>query len=1043
MRSGRSTASPLRLQQHIRHISSFISLLVVLLGATVLQAATRDKHAGAPSIAGRLPLAFEANQGQQDPSVRFLARGPSYNLYFSRETLALALQDEAHMGDQAKNYQAKGAIITIDLFHANPAVRVVGLNELSEKTNYFIGNDPTNWRTGIQTYARVKYEDVYSGIDLIFYGKGDKVEYDFVVKPGAHPRDISLLIHGSEAVSIDHDGSLIIRTQAGPLRFRRPVLYQEIAQRRTHVDGRFVVSETSSQEGRQFFVSFHVGAYDRARQLVIDPILDYSTYLGGSGSDYTGGMARDSLGNTYVVGTTTSLDFPVTAGVKQRKCAGTSCQDIFIAKLNPTGSGLIYATYLGGSAADIGVSIATDSSGNAYITGATQSTDFPTTVGALKRTCGGTCFNRDAFVAKLNSTGSALVYSTYLGGSDEDFAGSIRVLNGNAYVSGFSGSTDFPTTAGAYKTQLEGQGSSFVAQLNSTGKALVFSTFVGEVDLQDAAPALALDSNGNSYLLGDTLSSNYPVSAGSFHTPLESNLNSNLYITKLNPTGTALVFSALIGGAGPSGGISTDGIGNIYFAAAAGDFFPVTPNAIEQSCPILITNGNSNGILIRKLSADGTHLLAAGHVCPDRAWPSPVGFDAAGNLITAGYTDSPLVPTTVNAFQKSIRNICCFSDGFIMRLTPDATMLTYSTYLGGNSADAISAFITDSTRDLYLVGGTSSTNFPTVNAFQPALAGGNNAFISKMTLPITKLSVFPAALNFNSQGVGLASSPIEITVGNVSTASIPISQISVTGDFSATSNCGLELPAQARCTTLVSFKPTTAGKRSGVLTLTDGLGSQRVTLSGTGVNGPVLKFAPIPIINEPNGASSPPITITMTNIGNSNLVIDSLESDNGSEFLFVGKTTCFTPVPPGGSCSTQLSFRPFGTFGRDFTVFTVSDNTKTGSDSVLVAANGLGAGLGFTVTGARFFQQTVGTKGVTQQIGFVNGSGAAVTISGFKVSPNFTQTHTCGTTLAAGAFCYVNVAFKPTTKGILQGSVTITDNGPGSPHVLPLIGTGK
>lgn len=637
------------------------------------------------------------------------------------------------------------------------------------------------------------------------------------------------------------------------------------------------------------------------------------------------------------------------------------------------------------------------------------------------------------------------MYSTYLGGSDEDFGSDIRVLNGNAFVSGFSGSTDFPTTAGAYKAQMEGQGSAFVVKLNSTGKALIFGTFLGEIDLQDAGPTISVDAAGNSYLVGNTLSANFPVTSGAFHTPLQGARNSNLYITKLNPTGTGVVFSALIGGAGATSGSTVDASGNIYFAAAAGNFFPVTPNAVEQTCTDFIVFGSSAGILMGKLSADGSQLLASGHVCPNRAWPSPVAFDATGNLIAAGYTDSALLPTTVNGFQRSIRNICCFSEGFIMRLTPDASAITYSTYFGGNSSDFISGFVSDSARDLFLTGSTSSTNLPVPNAFQPALAGSSNAFVSRMTLPITKLSVLPAVLTFiYPQGIGVLSSPMEVVIANVSSAAIPISGISVTGDFSATSNCGAELPPAARCTISASFKPTTTGKRTGILTINDSLGSQRVTLSGVGVDGPVVKFTPIPPINnQPFGTTSPPFTVTVTNTGNKNLVISSIGLDNGPVFNFSGPITCFTPLAPLSSCTVRLTFTPGSAFSQEFATLSLTDNTKSGSDLIGLVGNSIDPVIAFASAGARFNQQQVGVKSGTQQITFVNGSGAPITISGFKVSPNFTQTHTCGTTLAAGAFCYVNVAFKPTTKGILQGSVTITDNGPGSPHVLPLIGTGR
>ena len=302
----------------------------------------------------------------------------------------------------------------------------------------------------------------------------------------------------------------------------------------------------------------------------------------------------------------------------------------FVAKINTcTGDGLIYATYLGGMGDDFASAIAIDTAGNAYVTGSTNSTDFPTTGGALQRSCGGTCFRNDGFVTKLNPTGSALLYSTYLGGSDEDAGTGIAIRNGKTYVSGFSASTDFPTTAGAFQRTMQGQGSSFVVELNSNATGMIFSTFLGEVDLYDAGGAITVDSAGNPHVAGTTLSANFPQTAGAFHTTFQSGLSNNMYILKLNPTGSALVYSAMIGGAAPAG-IALDAAGNTYVAGTAGLFSPVTPGAIDQSC--------DNGALVLKLSPAGRELLTSAHICPDRLWPAGVAFDSSYNIIFGGYT---------------------------------------------------------------------------------------------------------------------------------------------------------------------------------------------------------------------------------------------------------------------------------------------------------------------------------------------------------------------------------------------------------------------
>ena len=424
--------------------------------STADQAVTPDLAANAHvrERYGNLPLSFEANHGQSDSKVKFLSRGSGYSLFLtSNEAVLVLSQSEADENRKAscvapasvRTKHRKSAVVRMTLVQANPQSQAAGHDALPGKSNYFIGNDPAKWRTNIPTYAKVRYEGVYPGVDLVYYGNQGQLEYDFVVAPGADPRLVTLAFEGAREVHIDARGELVLGVEGGEVRQHKPVVYQEVAGVKQEVAGRYVMKGT-----RQ--VGFRVAAYDASRPLIIDPVLVYSTYLGGSDVDGGFGIAVDDAGSAYVTGLTSSTDFPTTAGAAQTTYAGG---DAFVTKLDATGSGLVYSTYLGGSDVENGFSIAVDDMGSAYVTGITTSTDFPTTAGVVQTTPAGFLSH---FVTKLDATGSGLVFSTYLGGSDNDFIGvgrsGIVAVDGagSVYVTGHTRSTEFPTTAGAAQT---------------------------------------------------------------------------------------------------------------------------------------------------------------------------------------------------------------------------------------------------------------------------------------------------------------------------------------------------------------------------------------------------------------------------------------------------------------------------------------------------------------------------------------------------------------------------------------------------------------
>ena len=359
--------------------------------------------------------------------------------------------------------RTQDSILAMKLIGSNPPASIAGVDELPGKTNYFIGNNPGKWRTNIANYAEVRYAGVYPGVDLVYYGHQGQLEYDFAVAPGADPKAIRLALDGRNSVAspdssllrgsslrLATNGDLVMRIAGGEVRFHKPVVYQP-ADSNTGT-GRLAVECHYRLTGRRQ-VMFEVASYDRARPLIIDPTLSYSTYLGGTGDDEGTAVAVDAGGNAYVTGLTASVDFPITAGAFQTTYANNT--DAFVSKLDPTGSVLVYSTYLGGSNSDFGESIAVGISGQAFVAGQTASTDFPATPGAFQTKCAGTCGTKtpDAFVTELNPTGSALVYSTYLGGTGFDQANGIALdSGGDAYVVGWTASTDFPTTPHAAQT---------------------------------------------------------------------------------------------------------------------------------------------------------------------------------------------------------------------------------------------------------------------------------------------------------------------------------------------------------------------------------------------------------------------------------------------------------------------------------------------------------------------------------------------------------------------------------------------------------------
>ncbi len=718
---------------------------------------------------GKLPLSFEANDGQAGAAVKFLSRGGGYTLFLTSTEAVLTLRHPSRDRERADRTGAKknpqipqisqnqkqsapsaksadeNAVLRMKLVGANPVSRSSGLEELPGKVNYFIGNDPNKWRRNVRTYAKVRYEGVYPGVDLVYYGSQRQLEYDFVVAPGADASAIGLAFAGAQGVEIDPQGDLTLQAPAGEVRLRKPTMYQQVGGIRKAVDGRYV------WKGKQA-VGFEVASYDRRHDLIIDPVLTYSTYLGGSGSDNGNAIAVDSLGNAYVTGGTTSTNFPIANAQWRGGNRNAGLEDAFVTKLNTNASGstsLVYSTYLGSGGDDEAFGIAVDSSGNAYVAGFANLL-FPTwpVVGG--------CLAGGAFVAKLNATGNDLLYSDCLG-ETEAFAIAVD-SSGNAYVTG---------ATLVSRTRFD----AFVAKIdpNAGDATLVYSTHLGSTGDQ-LGYGIAVDSSGSAYVTGETNSSNFPTTANAFQASLGGPLGvRDAFVTKLDAAGK-VVYSTYLGGSDLDlgTGIAVDSSGNAYVTGTTtSSNFPTTANAFQASSP----SQNSHAF-VTKINATGSALLYSTYLGGSGGEIEfGIAVDCSGNAYVTGVTDSSNFPRTADAFQTSNGGR---DDAFVTKINATGSALLYSTYLGGSGDDEGHGIAVDSAGNTYVTGRTDSSNFPMANAYRSTYGGGTrDAFVTK--IPVPAANICPTSCSYSispisdrlgltrSHGTGVESGTVSVT----------------------------------------------------------------------------------------------------------------------------------------------------------------------------------------------------------------------------------------------------------------------------------------
>jgi hypothetical protein len=1022
-------------------------------------------------LMGQLPLSFEPNNGQVDGRVKFLSRGPGYNVFLTDSGAVLSIKNPAPKARASAvplrahpEPAISKSVLRMQLLGANSNAGVSGLDRQPGTTNYFVGKDPRNWRTNITNYARVRYENVYPGVDLVYYGNQGRLEYDFVVQPGSDPHAIRLNFGSNSAVRLDNStGDLVICTSGSDVRFHKPVAYQAAAEQNAgskhFLNSRFVLEANN-------VVAFQIDSYDRTQPLVIDPVLSYSTYLGGTSNDYATAIAVDSSGSTYITGYTTSSNFPVTPGAYQTTCSGGACSstniDAFVTKLNATGTALEYSTYLGGSGKDYGYGIALDPSGDAFIVGTTTSSNFPVTSGAFQRTCGGnSCASGDGFVTELNSSGSGLVYSTYIGGSGVNQANAIALdSSGNAYITGYTKSSSFPITAGVFQPKCSscsaGTVDSYVTELNSSGSALVYSSYLGGNN-GDTGYAIAVDAAGNAYVTGYTYSTNFPTTTGAFQRT--SGAKSVAFVTKVNATGTAMSYSTYLGGTGTSTnacaacatGIAVDPAGEAFVVGLTWETnFPTTAGAYQTTFA-----GGFHDAFVTKMNASGSGVVYStyiGGTGDDGA--TSVTIDSAGTAYIKGNTFSTNFPATPGSFQHTLSG-SNNSDAFVAVLNPAGSALDYSTYIGGSaneygSATAMIAIDSQIPPNIYITGYSDSTNFPvTPGAYQTKLAGQNDGFVAKFA-PSPNVGLSPA-LNFGNQNDGTTSAPQTITVTNTGNTNLNISSVAISGtnqsDFKETNTCTTAaIVPQSTCAITVTFSPTISGTENATVTLADDApdSPESTSLTGIGVgSGPAVTISPtsLTFATQLVNTTSAPQTVTLTNVGNGPLSITSIIAAGN----FAETNNCGTTVAAGASCTINVTFTPTTVNTRTGSI-TVTDNAP-GSPQV-VSLTGTGTYVTYTPASLSFGTVSVGQSSAPQTITLTNHAGSSMKIGSITTTgvdnADFIQTNTCGSSLAKMSSCTITVTFKPLITGSLTANVTISDfMGGNASQVIPLSGTGQ
>jgi hypothetical protein len=998
---------------------------------------------------GKLPLSFEENVGQTAQDVRYISRGAGYKLFLTPQEAVLTLPapgsydlSPLHQFETLRALRKASRARTINAVRmrfegANPAVQIFATDQLLKKTNYFIGNDTKKWHTEVPSYARVKYAGIYPGVDLVFYGNQRRLEYDFIVAPEADPKAIRFDLEGVRKLRINTHGDVVLSVAGGEVVLQKPVVYQMVKGERHEIAGSYVLAKDHR-------VTFSVPAYDRNEPLILDPVLNYSTYLGGTAGEGFApglGIAVDTTGNAFVAGTTTSTDFPTTAtGFHPGPLGSNLNGEVFVTEINASGTAEVYSTYLAGSTGEIGAAVAVDPTGKVYVTGQSFSSDFPTTSNALKQSPNPSNFNvGTSFISKIDPTlsgAASLVYSSYIGGTGgvilADFGNGIGAdANGNAYVTGITfssagtGQANFPVLNAFQATPKDAtDGNAFLTRIDTTksgGASLIYSTYLGgsgahaaSLGFADAGFGVAVDGSNNAYVIGSTSSTDFPTTANGFRTTFPaSNVMGTSFVAKIDTTksgSASLVYSTYLGGDASDSGTGI-GLGPSNVAYVTGKttslLFPTTTGAFQ-------TSGNAAGVAFVSLvdtsktgaaSLQYSTFLGGTNVSTGHG----IQADAAGKAYVVGSTSATDFPVTPGALQPVYPG--AQSDGFVTKINPGgsgAADLVYSTFYGGNGAghDQIFSIALDTSNpaNAYVTGQTFSTaaSFPVfpAGAFQTNLKGPSDAFIAKLT-PIPTLTVTPTSLDFGTVLIGTATPPTKsVTITNNTNAAIAFTSAVVNGspaaantDYTVTNSCSSSIPfgAPNTCTVSVTFKPTVAGAETATLQLTDSdsTSPQKISLTGTGLTPvPAVMLAPttLTFASQSLNTTSPPQTVTLSNTGTGPLTIISIAASGDFAQTSTGATAC--PIAPAtlpstagsNSCTISVTFRPTVAGTRTGTL-TITDNAPGSPHTVALTGTGTPPDFTLAVTPASASVADGSSATYTATVTPVSGFNSAVALT--------------------------------------------------------------
>jgi hypothetical protein len=910
---------------------------------------------------GKLPLAFEPNLGQSNGQAKYLAHGDGYSLFLASNEAVLVL------GQSSKNksgLHAQSNVLRMQLVDANQAALFSAIDELPGKANYFLGRNPDGWHTNVPTYRKIAERGIYSGVDLVYYGTQRQLEYDFVVAPEADTASIRLAIQGGQNLRINTQGELVVATSGGDVLLRKPVAYQNAGAEKQMVAANYALDGNNE-------VRFEIGAYDRNRPLIIDPILAYSTYLGGGGIDGANAIAVASDNTAFVTGGTVSgMGFPLVHPLQAGYGGGTV--DAFVSKFSADGSTLLYSTYLGGSNDDVGNGIAVDTFGNAYVTGTTESPDFPvpSIIPTFNALCGGdgkcgASYNpgglivSNAFVVKLNPAGTALLYAGFLGYYENVFGQGIDVdVNQLAYVTGKvspnitptviitppnTNPPPFPITANAAQPTFVGNDyDAFVTVISSTGDSFLYSTYLGAG--QETGYGIAVDKNADAYVTGLTYSTGFPVTAGAYQSTYEGAGDAFFSEINTNASGAAgLVYSTFLGGTGldQGNGIAVDSrptsctvlapsgtACNAYIAGGTGSS-GLGASAMQANCALdsksppqcegdaFVAEFNPN------LSGAASRLFFTylGGALADTA--TGIALDQTANMYITGSTVSTNFPVCVTplpaacaatagpAFQATYGG--GNDDAFVAKIDATTLTLDYSSYLGGTDTDNAYGIAVDTSGSAYVAGQTCSTNFPVSNPEQITPGGDCDAFVSKVTI-LNGIQLNPSSLVFPAQSLGTTSAPEIVTITNGDNAVTGFTVGNLTGpnlgEFAQTTNCPSTLAPGVQCTVTVTFTPTSSGVGTASIQLSyTALGSPQIqSINLTGTTSSLtLSASSLSFGSVPVGTTSAPQTLTATNQGSTALTFTSITASGD----FAETDNCTkAPIQPTTGCTINVTYSP-------------------------------------------------------------------------------------------------------------------------------------